>query len=48
LDERYGVTPAPNGAFVVAANAAWLLMPFGMMWRMRRDHPFTWPAEAVA
>lgn len=41
MDERYGVTKAPNFAVVVAANAAWLLTPFLMMWRMRRDNPFS-------
>jgi uncharacterized membrane protein (UPF0136 family) len=41
MDERYGVTPAPNFAVVVAANLAWLLTPFAMIWRMRRDRPFT-------
>jgi hypothetical protein len=41
MDERYGVTPAPNFGLVVAANLAWLLTPFLMMWRMRRDQPFS-------
>ncbi len=45
MDERYGVTPAPNFAFVVGANALWLLMPFAMIWRMRHDRPFTRLAE---
>jgi hypothetical protein len=40
MDERYGVTPAPNFPVVLAANAAWLLTPFLMIWRMRRDNPF--------
>jgi hypothetical protein len=40
MDERYGVTPAPNFGIVLAANAAWLLTPFLMMWRMRRERPF--------
>ncbi|MFC6016456.1 EXPERA domain-containing protein [Plantactinospora solaniradicis] len=47
MDERYGVTPAPNFAIVLAANGTWLLTPFLMMWRMRREHPFTRP-EPVA
>lgn len=40
MDEAYGVTPAPNFAAVLGFNALWLLMPFVMIWRMRRD-PFT-------
>ena len=47
MDERNGVTPAPNFAIVVAANAMWLITPFLMMWRMRREHPFTVPAPAA-
>jgi hypothetical protein len=46
MDEKNGVTPAPNFAIVVAANAAWLLTPFLMMWRMSREHPFTRPVAA--
>jgi hypothetical protein len=46
MDERYGVTPAPNFGLVVAANLAWLLTPFLMMWRMRRDQPFSRPVTA--
>lgn len=41
MDERYGVTPAPNFGFVLATNLPWLLMPFAMMLRMRRDRPFS-------
>jgi hypothetical protein len=41
MDERYGVTPAPNFGLVVAANLAWLLTPFLMMWRMRHEQPFS-------
>ena len=40
MDEKYGVTPAPNFGLVVAANLTWLLTPFLMMWRMRRAYPF--------
>ena len=40
MDETYGVTPAKNLAFVFAVNGPWLLMPFAMIWRMRREHPF--------
>jgi emopamil binding protein len=41
MDEVYGVTPAKNVAFVLAVNVPWLLMPFAMITRMLRDHPFT-------
>ena len=40
MDERYGVTPAPNFAQVLGANALWLLMPVATVLRLRRDHPF--------
>jgi len=41
MDERYGVTPAPNFATVLAFNGAWLLFPFAVIFRLRRDQPFT-------
>src|SRR5262245_43666421 len=44
MDEITGVTPTPNVPFVLAVNAPWLLMPFGMILRMLRDKPFTRPA----
>jgi hypothetical protein len=40
MDERYGVTPAPNFLLALGANALWLLMPVAMVLRLRRDHPF--------
>jgi hypothetical protein len=40
MDERYGITPAPNFPLVLAANALWLLMPVAMVLRLRRDRPF--------
>jgi hypothetical protein len=43
MEERFGITPAPDFGVVVAANATWLIMPFAMMWRMRRDQPFSRP-----
>jgi hypothetical protein len=43
MDERYGVTPAPNFGLVLAANLAWLVTPFLMMLRMRRPLPFDQP-----
>ena len=45
MDERYGVTPAPNFWFVLALNLPWLLFPFAVIWRMRRDTPFTGPTD---
>jgi hypothetical protein len=44
MEERYGATPAPNFGVVLALNLPWLLMPFAMMLRMRRDNPFS-PAD---
>jgi hypothetical protein len=40
MDERYGVTPPPNYAFVLALNLPWLLLPLAVIWRMRHDQPF--------
>jgi hypothetical protein len=45
MDERYGVTPAPNFGLVVAANAPWLLLPFAVIFRLRRDQPFSRPID---
>jgi len=41
MDERYGVTPAPNFLLVLALNLSWLLMPLAMIARMWREFPFT-------
>jgi uncharacterized membrane protein (UPF0136 family) len=41
MEERYGAKPAPTFAIVVAANLTWLLAPLAMIWRMRRDRPFS-------
>ncbi len=50
MDERYGVTPAPNFAQTIGANLLWLLMPIATIARMRRDRPFSGPlrVEPVA
>jgi hypothetical protein len=45
FEERYGQWAAPHFGVVLAANASWLIMPFAMIWRMWRDHPFTAPRE---
>jgi len=44
MDERYGVTPAPNFGFVLLLNLPWLAFPFLMILRMWRDQPFSRPA----
>jgi hypothetical protein len=41
MDERYGVTPAPNFPMVLSANLAWLAFPLLLIVRMRRDRPFS-------
>ena len=45
MDERYGVTPAPNFWFVLALNLPWLLFPVAVIWRMRHNTPFTGPTD---
>ena len=40
MDERFGVTPAPNFGLVVLFNLSWLVFPILMIVRMRRDLPF--------
>jgi hypothetical protein len=45
FDELHGIHAAPHPAAVVAANAAWLLVPFVVVARLwRSEHPFTEPA----
>lgn len=39
--ERFGQWATPHFGMVLAANLAWLLFPLGMIWRMRRDRPFS-------
>jgi len=42
FDELNGIHAAPHPAAVVAANAAWLLVPFVVVARLwRSEHPFT-------
>ncbi len=49
FDELLGVHATPHPVAVVAANAAWLLMPFVVGWRvLRSEHPFTRPVAAAA
>lgn len=40
MDERYGVTPAPNFLFVALLNLPWLAFPLLTIARMWRDRPF--------
>jgi len=47
FDELAGVTATPRPAAVVAANAAWMVVPAVVVWRMwRSEHPFTEAAPA--
>ncbi len=50
FDELRGIHATPRPGAVVAANAAWLLVPVIVVWRMAREHPFTEeaPAERAA
>jgi hypothetical protein len=41
MEERYGRYATPHFPFVLALNAPWLLLPFAVIWRMRREHPFS-------
>ncbi len=41
MDERFGVTPAPNFGFVFLLNLPWLTFPLLMIARMWRDLPFS-------
>jgi hypothetical protein len=45
MEERYGQFATPHFPAVLALNTPWLLLPFAVIWRLRRDHPFT--REAV-
>jgi hypothetical protein len=40
-EERYGIWATPRFGVVLALNLPWLALPVAMVWRMRRDHPFT-------
>jgi hypothetical protein len=39
-EEKVGAFATGHYGMVVAANAAWVLFPLAMIWRMRRDGPF--------
>jgi hypothetical protein len=40
FEELAGPTPTPAPLIVVGANLPWLLFPFAVMWRLRREQPF--------
>ncbi len=49
FDEVKGVHAAPNPWATIGSNAAWLLVPFLVLWRVTRSHhPFTEPAAGAA
>ncbi len=49
FDELKGIHATPAPAAVVAANAAWLVVPVVVVWRMARsEHPFTREATGAA
>jgi hypothetical protein len=48
MEERSGPWASPHLPMVLAANAAWFVLPLAVIWRMRRDHPFTRPVLAPA
>jgi len=45
-EEWVGPLATPHRAMVFGANAPWLLLPLAVIWRMRRDRPFTRPVPA--
>jgi hypothetical protein len=47
FDELKGVHATPRPGIVVMANAAWMVVPVIVAWRMWREHPFTEPAPAA-
>lgn len=47
MEERYGIWATPRFGVVLALNLPWLGFPAAMVWRMRRDHPFTATARTA-
>ena len=43
MEERYGQWATPHFGMVLGANLPWLLLPLAVIWRMRRDRPFSRP-----
>jgi EXPERA (EXPanded EBP superfamily) len=48
MEERYGEWATPHFPLVLALNGPWLLLPLAVIWRMRREHPFSRAAEIAA
>jgi hypothetical protein len=49
FDELLGTHATPHPVAVAGANAAWLIVPLIVIWRVARsEHPFTEPAPAGA
>jgi EXPERA (EXPanded EBP superfamily) len=48
MEERYGQWATPHFGMVLGANLPWLLLPFAVIWRMRRHAPFSRPAGSPA
>ncbi len=46
MEERFGEHATPHFRAVLALNTPWLLLPFAVICRMRREHPFTREAPA--
>ena len=46
MEERFGVWATPHFPAVLALNLPWLLLPWAVVARMYRPHPFTRPVEA--
>ena len=40
FEELWGATPTGSRGLVLGANLPWLLFPFAVIWRMRRENPF--------
>jgi len=41
MEERYGQWATPHFGMVLGANLPWLLLPFAVIWRLRRERPFS-------
>ncbi len=48
FDELGGVHATPRPGLIVSANAAWMLVPVVVVWRLAREHPFTAEAAPAA
>jgi hypothetical protein len=41
MEERTGAWASDHFGMVLAANGAWIVFPLAVIWRMRRDRPFS-------